>query len=488
MGVVHLAQGPDGRRVALKVLRPHIVGDSEARERLAREVSSLRRITSPRIAEILDADPHGPVPYVVTRYVPGLSLYHHVAEEGPIAGGRPAPLRRLPRRGAAGGPLRRGAAPRHQADQRADGGPLAGPHRLRPGPGGRGPAPHPDRLAARDARLPRAGDPVRRRREPGLRRARLGGDRGRSRRPAVRRTARVRRWRSWTGYAAASTTSPASRSPLAGSCASRSRRSRWTGRRCIELRSFVRRRPPARPSRGPPRREPELWTMPIAPAPDSGRRETGAGPGRAVASREVPAGRGPADAAGRPARGPARARGRRPYQQPDACHPSRRRRVATRRPGRPASRAPWPTSPRDPRARRSRCAAAAARPRRPHRRRPSPTRRTSATALVAARGPAPAHRLGHPAAARPAPDGPRPAQVVRRADDHPVHARLPACSPSSVRSPGRDRRPRVAGAVLAGLPARSRALPTGWCWRGSGSPPPSGGGPGRAGCARWPAA
>jgi serine/threonine protein kinase len=86
MGVVHLAQGPDGKRVALKVLRPHIVGDREARERLAREVSSLQRISSPRIAEILDADPHGPVPFVVTRYVPGLSLYHHVDEEGPIAG------------------------------------------------------------------------------------------------------------------------------------------------------------------------------------------------------------------------------------------------------------------------------------------------------------------------------------------------------------------------------------------------------------------
>ncbi len=86
MGVVHLAQGPDGKRVALKVLRPHIVGDVEARERLAREVSSLQRISSPRIAEILDADPHGPVPFVVTRYVPGLSLYHHVAEEGPIGG------------------------------------------------------------------------------------------------------------------------------------------------------------------------------------------------------------------------------------------------------------------------------------------------------------------------------------------------------------------------------------------------------------------
>lgn len=86
MGVVHLAVAPDGRRVALKVLRPHVVGDAEARERLAREVSTLRRVTSPRVAEILDADPDGPVPYVVTRYVPGLSLYHHVAQEGVLAG------------------------------------------------------------------------------------------------------------------------------------------------------------------------------------------------------------------------------------------------------------------------------------------------------------------------------------------------------------------------------------------------------------------
>ena len=86
MGVVHLAIGPDGRRVALKVLRPHVIGDREARERLALEVSSLRRIRSPRIAEIIDADPDGAVPYVVTRYVPGLSLYHHVGEEGPVQG------------------------------------------------------------------------------------------------------------------------------------------------------------------------------------------------------------------------------------------------------------------------------------------------------------------------------------------------------------------------------------------------------------------
>jgi hypothetical protein len=85
MGVVHLAEA-DGHRVALKVLRPHVVGDDEARQRLAREVNSLSRVRSPRVAEIIDADPWGPIPFVATRYVPGLSLYDHVRDEGLIAG------------------------------------------------------------------------------------------------------------------------------------------------------------------------------------------------------------------------------------------------------------------------------------------------------------------------------------------------------------------------------------------------------------------
>lgn len=86
MGVVHLARRGDGQRVALKVLRPHIVGDDEARRRLAREVGSLSRVKSRWVAEIVDADPWAPIPYVATRYVPGLSLHDFVNEEGPIVG------------------------------------------------------------------------------------------------------------------------------------------------------------------------------------------------------------------------------------------------------------------------------------------------------------------------------------------------------------------------------------------------------------------
>ncbi|HEY0949140.1 serine/threonine-protein kinase, partial [Nocardioides sp.] len=85
MGVVHLARrGPAGQRVALKVLRPHIVGDEEARQRLAREVGSLTRVRSQWVAEIVDADPWAEVPYVATRYVPGLSLHDLVVDEGAV--------------------------------------------------------------------------------------------------------------------------------------------------------------------------------------------------------------------------------------------------------------------------------------------------------------------------------------------------------------------------------------------------------------------
>jgi len=87
MGVVHLARHePTGDRVALKVLRPQVVGDEEGRRRLQREVSSLQRVRSRWVAEIIDADPWGPVPYVVMRYVPGRSLHDEIAEEGPIRG------------------------------------------------------------------------------------------------------------------------------------------------------------------------------------------------------------------------------------------------------------------------------------------------------------------------------------------------------------------------------------------------------------------
>jgi serine/threonine protein kinase len=85
VGVVYLGLDDEGRAYAVKVLKPHVAGDPEARNRLAREVATLQRLRHPAIAEVLDADVTGPVPYLVTRYIPAPSLHQHVRQRGPLS-------------------------------------------------------------------------------------------------------------------------------------------------------------------------------------------------------------------------------------------------------------------------------------------------------------------------------------------------------------------------------------------------------------------
>ncbi|MFQ6171514.1 serine/threonine-protein kinase [Oryzobacter sp. R7] len=87
MGVVHLGLDPHGRAVAIKVLRSHVADDPDARARLSREVTTLGRIRSSRVAPVIDADVDGATPYIVTRYVPGPSLDEHVGSRGPLPPG-----------------------------------------------------------------------------------------------------------------------------------------------------------------------------------------------------------------------------------------------------------------------------------------------------------------------------------------------------------------------------------------------------------------
>ena len=84
MGVVHLGLDPRGRAVAIKVLRPHVATDDEARLRLQREVETLSRIQDHRVATVIDADVMAPRPYIVTRYVPGPALDDWVEAHGPL--------------------------------------------------------------------------------------------------------------------------------------------------------------------------------------------------------------------------------------------------------------------------------------------------------------------------------------------------------------------------------------------------------------------
>jgi predicted Ser/Thr protein kinase len=95
MGVVHLALDGDGRAVALKVLRPHVALDPDARRRLGREVSTLRRVRHRSVAEVLDADVDGDLPYLVTRFVPGRPLDRQVRDHGPLGGDQLAHVGRV---------------------------------------------------------------------------------------------------------------------------------------------------------------------------------------------------------------------------------------------------------------------------------------------------------------------------------------------------------------------------------------------------------
>ena len=94
MGAVYLARDRECRMVAVKVLHSRVAEEPNARRRLAREVEAMRRVRSPYVAEVLDADVTGKFPYIVTRYVPGHTLDDVVRRQGPLP---PWALERLAR-------------------------------------------------------------------------------------------------------------------------------------------------------------------------------------------------------------------------------------------------------------------------------------------------------------------------------------------------------------------------------------------------------
>ncbi|SBT43720.1 serine/threonine-protein kinase [Micromonospora auratinigra] len=86
MGVVFLARAPGGGPVAVKVVHHELRARPEFRRLFAREVAAASRVADFCTARVLDADPDGPVPYLVTEYVDGLSLHDHVARHGSLSG------------------------------------------------------------------------------------------------------------------------------------------------------------------------------------------------------------------------------------------------------------------------------------------------------------------------------------------------------------------------------------------------------------------
>jgi hypothetical protein len=86
MGVVYRAVDGAGNAVAVKVIKPEFAHDGMFRQRLAREVDTMRRIRSRHVAGIVDADLEAERPYIVTRYVDGHVLDDTVRATGPLSG------------------------------------------------------------------------------------------------------------------------------------------------------------------------------------------------------------------------------------------------------------------------------------------------------------------------------------------------------------------------------------------------------------------
>ncbi|MGR6916361.1 serine/threonine-protein kinase [[Actinomadura] parvosata] len=85
MGVVHLAEDPAGRRVALKTMRPDLAGREEFRRRFGKETEAARRVARFCTAPVLDAGFDNGVAYLVTEFVEGPDLAAVVAR-APLTG------------------------------------------------------------------------------------------------------------------------------------------------------------------------------------------------------------------------------------------------------------------------------------------------------------------------------------------------------------------------------------------------------------------
>jgi len=84
MGMVYLGRSPQGRPVAIKVVRGDLAWDDEFLGRFRSEVNRARQVPPFCTAEVLDADPDHNPPYLVVEYVDGPNLTEVIRDRGPL--------------------------------------------------------------------------------------------------------------------------------------------------------------------------------------------------------------------------------------------------------------------------------------------------------------------------------------------------------------------------------------------------------------------
>ncbi|MDG4785203.1 protein kinase [Micromonospora sp. WMMD1102] len=87
MGTVFLGRSPQGRPVAIKMVRAEFTHDPEFLGRFRSEVNRARQVPPFCTAEVLDADLDHDPPYLVVEYVDGPNLSDVVRERGPLSAG-----------------------------------------------------------------------------------------------------------------------------------------------------------------------------------------------------------------------------------------------------------------------------------------------------------------------------------------------------------------------------------------------------------------
>jgi serine/threonine-protein kinase len=85
MGQVYRATGPDGREVAIKLIRGRMASDPVYRKRFDREVRIAQQVSDPHLVPVIDTGELDGRPYLVAPFVRGGSLEDLLRTEGRLA-------------------------------------------------------------------------------------------------------------------------------------------------------------------------------------------------------------------------------------------------------------------------------------------------------------------------------------------------------------------------------------------------------------------
>jgi serine/threonine protein kinase len=84
MGKVYEASGPDGTRVALKLVKADYARDETFRRRFHREARIAQTVKHPNVVPVLATGESQGVPYMVQKFIDGLALDEKLKRDGPL--------------------------------------------------------------------------------------------------------------------------------------------------------------------------------------------------------------------------------------------------------------------------------------------------------------------------------------------------------------------------------------------------------------------